>query len=122
MAAPIERLKQRSAFLRVAAARCKWVAPGLILQAASRPASDEADERCFRVGYTASRKVGGAVRRNRARRRLRAAVAEVMPRRASGGRDYVLVARSATVDRRFADLVRDLETALDRLATKGGSR
>ena len=122
MAAPIERLKQRSEFLRVAAARRKWVAPGLILQTALRPPSDEPDAATFRVGYTASRKVGGAVRRNRARRRLRAAVAEVMPRRASGGRDYVLVARRATVDRRFADLVRDLETALDRLAAKGGSR
>ncbi len=122
MAAPIERLKQRSEFLRVAAARRKWVAPGLILQAASRPGSDGPDSTIYRIGYTASRKVGGAVRRNRARRRLRAAVSEVMPRRAQGGCDYVLVARRETVDRRFADLVSDLETALDGLAAKRGSR
>ncbi len=128
MAAPIERLKQRSEFLRVAAARRKWVTPGLILQAAPRPrasarqASDEPDAAPFRIGYTASRKVGGAVTRNRARRRLRAAVAEVMPAYAQGGCDYVLIARRETVARPFAELVRDLETALDRLAAKRGSR
>ena len=118
MAAPIERLKQRSEFLRVAAARRKWVAPGLILQAAPRPALEEPDAAPFRIGYTASRKVGNAVARNRARRRLRAAVAEIMPARASPGCDYVLIARARTVDRRFADLVTDLETAFDGLAAK----
>ena len=118
MAAPIERLKQRSEFLRVAAARRKWVAPGLILQAAPRPALEGSDAAPFRIGYTASRKVGNAVARNRARRRLRAAVAEIMPARASPGCDYVLIARARTVDRRFADLVIDLETAFDGLAAK----
>ncbi len=122
MAAPIERLKQRSEFLRVAAARRKWGAPGLILQAALKPALGESDTTNFRVGYTASRKVGGAVQRNRARRRLRAVVADVMPRRAPGDCDYVLIARRETVTRRFADLVGDLETALDGLADKGGLR
>ncbi len=120
MAAPIERLKQRSEFLRVAAARRKWVTPGLILQAASMPAGP--DNRTFRIGYTASRKVGGAVRRNRARRRLRAAVAEVMANRAQAGRDYVLIARPATVERRFTDLISDLKSALDGLAAKEGPR
>ena len=120
MAAPIERLKQRSEFLRVAAARRKWVTPGLILQAASMPAGS--DNQTFRIGYTASRKVGGAVRRNRARRRLRAAVAEVMASRAQAGRDYVLIARPATVERRFTDLISDLKSAFDGLAAKGGPR
>ena len=122
MAAMIERLKQRSEFLRVAAARRKWVAPGLILQAAPRPALEEPDAAPFRIGYTASRKIGNAVARNRARRRLRAVVADVMPRRAPGDCDYVLIARRETVTRRFADLVGDLETALDGLADKGGLR
>ena len=118
----IERLKQRSEFLRVAAARRKWVAPGLILQAAPRPALEEPDAAPFRIGYTASRKIGNAVARNRARRRLRAAVAEVMPAHACRGCDYVLIARRRTVDRRFADLIADLETAFDGLAAKGNSR
>ncbi len=115
MAAPIERLKQRSEFLRVAAARRKWVTPGLILQAAPRPAADAAPQG-FRVGYTASRKVGGSVERNRARRRLRAAVAGVMADHAEAGVDYVIIARRGTLDRRFADLTADLETACHRLA------
>ncbi len=68
-----------------------------------------------RIGYTASRKVGIAVARNRARRRLRAAVAEVMPRCAAPGHDYVLVARAATLKRPYAALVEDLRTALRRL-------
>lgn len=116
MAAPIERLKQRSEFLRVAAARHKWVTPGLILQAARRPAADAAPQ-SFRIGYTASRKVGGSVERNRARRRLRAVVAGVMADHAEGGVDYVIIARRGTLDRGFADLTADLETACHRLAT-----
>ena len=117
MAAPIERLKQRSEFLRVAAARRKWVTPGLLLQAAESHAADGAAGG-FRAGFTASRKVGGAVMRNRARRRLRAAVAEVLPGRARRGCDYVVIARRGTLGRRFADLIADLETALDGLAAR----
>ena len=68
-----------------------------------------------RVGYTASRKVGIAVVRNRARRRLRAAVAQVLERHAAPGHDYVVIARSATATRPFPALLADLETGLRRL-------
>ena len=115
MAATIERLKRRSEFLRVAGARRKWVTPGLVLQAAESPAARDA-EGGFRVGFTASRKVGNAVARNRARRRLRAAVQEVMPGRARAGFDYVVIARQATVTRPFSHLIGDLEQALERSA------
>lgn len=117
----IPRLKHRAEFLRVAGAGRKFVAPGLILQVLRRePASvaaphDGAPPEGKRVGYTASRKVGIAVARNRARRRLRAAVAEIMPCCAAPGHDYVLVARAATVKRPYAALVDDLKTALRRL-------
>lgn len=117
MAAPIERLKQRAEFLHVAAARRKWVTPGLILQAAASGAAEAAPEG-FRIGYTASRKVGNAVARNRARRRLRAAVARVMPGRAAAGFDYVVIARQASVTRPFGDLTADLASAVDGLARK----
>ena len=117
MAAPIERLKQRAEFLHVAAARRKWVEPGLILQAATSAAA-EATPDGFRIGYTASRKVGNAVARNRARRRLRAAVARVMPGRAAAGFDYVVIARQASVSRPFDDLTADLAAAVDGLARK----
>ncbi len=115
------RLKQRREFLCVAAAGQKWAAPGLILQARRHQGSDADGEPTkppdggFRIGYTVSRKVGGAVERNRARRRLRAAAEEVMPRHARPGHDFVLIGRRATLKRAFPALIGDLETALRKL-------
>lgn len=102
----------------MAGARRKFVAPGLILQAARStaadgPAADAAPQ--VRVGFTASRKVGGAVRRNRARRRLRAAAAAVLPLHAQPGHDYVIIARSGTVLRPYDTLLEDLAAGLRRL-------
>lgn len=117
MPSTITRLKRRPEFLRVASARCKWVAPGLILQARRRAPQEsvEAGDLPIRVGFTVSRKVGNAVRRNRARRRLRSAVERVLPVHAMEGHDYVVIGRAATLSRPFAALVGDLETALKRL-------
>ncbi len=117
MATAVGRLTQRSEFLRVAAARRKWAAPGLVLQACERT-DDATASAPPRVGFTATRKVGGAVVRNRARRRLRAAAAAVLPVRGLPGWDYVLIARDGTVDRPFAALLGDLETALGRIARR----
>lgn len=121
MSAGIARLKRRAEFLRVAAARRKWAAPGLVLQAAE---SEDARKAAggFRVGFTASRKVGSAVARNRARRRLRAAVEKAMPGRARAGYDYVVIARRETLSRPFAALVDDLESALARVSAPDGRR
>ncbi len=116
--AHLSRLKRRAEFLRVAAARRKWAAPGLVLQVADAREPVGGDKRvapALKVGYTVSRKVGGAVARNRARRRLKAAVQKVMARHARPGLDYVVIGRAATNERDFADLVRDLEQALRRL-------
>ncbi len=110
----VARLKRRPEFLAVAASRRKWVAPGLILQAARRP-EDLSLPPAPRIGFTASRRVGNAVARNRARRRLKAAAEAVLPSDGATGFDYVLVARTATLDRNFSDLVGDLETALARV-------
>jgi len=66
----------------------------------------------LRVGYTASKKIGGAVVRNRAKRRLRAAAAAVLPLSGLPGTDYVLVARHDTATRPFESLVQDLAQAL----------
>ncbi len=65
-----------------------------------------------RVGFTASRRVGNAVARNRAKRRLRAAAATVLPQQGKAGTDYVLIARADTGTRRYAALIADLEGAL----------
>jgi ribonuclease P protein component len=107
------RLTRRPEFLRVAASRRRWATPGLILQVAESPA--DAPQSPFRLGFTASRKVGGAVERNRARRRLKAAAAALMPDHAAPGMDYVLVARAETVRRPYGGLLGDLEAALRRL-------
>src|SRR5258708_15553090 len=119
--AAVARLKRRPEFLAVAASRRKWVAPGLILQAARRPEESNLPP-APRIGFTASRKVGIAVERNRARRRLRAAVETVLPKAGLPGFDYVLVARSGTLTRPFADLVGDLETALKHIHDKREKR
>lgn len=64
------------------------------------------------MGFTASRKVGSAVMRNRAKRRLRAAAAEILPLLGREGHDYVLVAKVATLSRPYVALVADLTKAL----------
>lgn len=111
------RLKRRPEFLAVAGSGVKAAAPGLVLQA--RPRDQGGD---IRVGFTATRRVGGAVQRNRAKRRLRAAAEAVLPGAAAPGCDYVLIARRATLDRPFAALVRDLTGALKRLDLYNGQR
>ncbi len=121
--AGLARLKRRAEFLRIAEKGRRSAAPGLVLQALRRPAEAAEAEAAPRVGFTASRKVGIAVVRNRARRRLRAAVDRVMPLHAAAGHDYVLVARAGTVSRPFAALLADLEGALKRLgAWRDGER
>jgi ribonuclease P protein component len=84
----------------------------LILQAAPGPTGATT----IRVGFTATRKLGGAVIRNRAKRRLRAAAADVLAKRGRPGVDYVLIARRGTAERPSAALVADLETALRRVS------
>ena len=119
----IERLKRRSDFLRIAASHCKLVTPGLILQAmirkgdSSENSSGASMEKnmLIRIGYTASKKVGGAVERNRARRRLRAVVAKIIPDHAKPGYDFILIARKGTLTRPFSELLEDLVKSLKRL-------
>lgn len=115
-------LKKRREFLRAARNGAKSVTPGLILQV--RPSAEaESAADGIRVGFTVSRKVGNAVARNRARRRLRAAAEQVLGKGAERGRDYVLIGRRETVSRPFAALVDDLEKALQRAnASLSGSR
>jgi len=103
----LERLRKRAEFLFVR--QGARAGRGCVLIEARRKAEDGP----IRAGFTASKKVGNAVARNRAKRRLRAAARALIPAHGRPGWDYVLVARpGATVVRDFADLLRDLETAL----------
>jgi len=113
--ATLERLKRRPDFLRVAATRRKFVAPGLILQARRHEPAGIDAPLPLRVGFTVSRKVGNSVARNRARRRLRAAAEAVMAGHATAGEDYVLIGRAGTLTRPYAALLADLEAGLRRL-------
>ena len=124
MSPSLRPLRKRTDFLRVARSGRKWVTPGLVLQAdpgaEQRGEVDSASD--IRFGLTASRKVGKAVLRNRARRRLRALAREILPRAGKPGCDYVLIARAATVTRPHMDLVGDLEVALRRVEQKSGRK
>ena len=123
MTADLARLKTRADFVRVAAGRRRAVRATFVLQAASRPTGDFSGG-SVAVGFTASRKVGNAVVRNRAKRRLRAIAAEVLPRMGRPGTDYVLIARAMPSEQAYAELVADLEAALrqlDRRKGNGGS-
>ena len=72
----------------------------------------------MRVGYTCSKKVGNAVARNRAKRRLRALARAVLPEAAAPGMDYVLIGRAGvSATRGFAQMEADLRQALAKLAS-----
>jgi ribonuclease P protein component len=108
---PLAGLKRRAEFLAAARAR-RAGTPSFTLQARARRPEEAAPDTA-RVGFTCSRKVGNAVARNRAKRRLRAAAREVLPEAARAGWDYVLIGRrDATAERPYPLLLDDLRGAL----------
>ena len=113
----LARLTRRAEFLRVAGSRRKVVTQGAVVQAAARVPADTA---AARVGFTATRTVGSAVIRNRARRRLKEAV-RAAASSAGAGIDYVVIARAGTLKRPFDALIGDVGTAFATLA-RGGER
>ena len=108
----IDTLKKRTDFLRVASVRKKWVTPAMIIQTAPRPSDVE---KALRVGYTASKKVGNAVARSLAKRRMREVVRICLGPCASKNHDYVIIARKEILTYAFDQLIRDLKWALKRL-------
>lgn len=110
----ISVLQQRSEFLKAARAR-RHATAGMVVQARQRGDAEPAATP-VRVGYTCSKKVGNAVARNRAKRRLREAARLILPQMGQAGYDYVLIGRNgATAQRDFTDLLDDLRTALRKL-------
>ena len=103
-----QTLRKRADFLRAARGK-KVVTPGFILQIRDRRDADPS----VRIGYTCSKKVGNAVARNRAKRRLREIARLTIPSHGRPGHDYVLIGRAgSTASRPFALLLTDLAAAL----------
>jgi ribonuclease P protein component len=91
----------------VAAKGRKAATHGLVLQALARD-----DNQPPRIGFTVTKKIGGAVVRNRARRRLKEAARLELASHPIGGVDLVLIGREGTRGRNFLDLRDDLRRAL----------
>lgn len=105
-------LAKRADFLKAARAR-KQGTSSMLVQARKRP---EGEAEGIRIGFTCSKKVGNAVARNRAKRRLREAARAVLLLRGKPGWDYVLIGKKTdTADRPMPLLIGDLEYALRKL-------
>lgn len=111
----IEHIRRRPDFL--AAQRGRSIAKGaVVVQALPKP-----DQPVARAGFTATRKIGGAVVRNRAKRRLREAARLMLPQFGRAGVDYVFIARGGTTSRPWPRLLDDVKSALISLAPSDGA-
>ena len=104
------RLKKRSEFLYVRGG--KYAArKHIVVQMRENPGAGGA----VRCGFTATKKIGNAVVRNRAKRRMRALAAQILPLQGKAGCDYVFIARNSTATAPWDELQNDVEKALLRL-------
>jgi len=103
-------LKKRADFL-AANAGLRTTTPGFVLLVRDRKDSDAS----MRVGFTVTKKIGGAVVRNRMKRRLRALAREIIPIKGLAGADHVMIGRAKGIERDFGQLRSELSQALDRL-------
>lgn len=106
------RLTRRPQFL-AAAKGVSLARGGVLIQQLDRDDGDPA----IRLGFTATKKIGGSVVRNRAKRRLREAARVLTPIHGRPGCDYVFIARGGTAERPWDRLLDDVKSALTRLAT-----
>ena len=102
----MKTIPSRAGFLAARSKGGKALARGLVIQAVARDSDD------WRVGLTASKKIGNAVTRNRARRRMRALARDRLSPLARNGIDYVLIARHDTVTANWQDLAKGLQKAI----------
>ncbi|MBC8049917.1 MAG: ribonuclease P protein component [Chitinophagales bacterium] len=128
----METLKRRQDFLRLKTGR-KWTSPAFVLQTLPQ-ASDPADtlappprfgftvsDRAIATVETSGQKRGGAVKRNRARRRLKEVTRILAQHHAKSGFDYVIIGRMAALNRDFADLLADMRLAFHKVHASGAA-
>lgn len=113
-------LRKRWQFLKAAAEGRKFIMPAFVLQARARAESEMdaapiSDRNAIAIGVTATKKLGGAVVRNRAKRRLREIARNILPGSGKSGHDYVLIAREKALTQDFDSLTQDLAKALQRI-------
>ena len=112
------RLKKRHDFIKISQQGRRFFATAFVLQVWDR-GPDKSQGEVVRVGFTTSRKVGNAVQRNRARRRLRELARLTLPSVAQAGQDYVFIGTKATIDYPFAKMQQEL---MDLLTARGGHK
>ena len=115
----VGRLKKRSEFIHVTANGKKWVTHGFILVANAQRKKSKPDlEYLPRVGFTATKKIGNSVVRNKAKRILRAISKEVLTSSNTPAWDYVIIARKALTTSNYEDLKKDFRWAIKKLGAK----
>lgn len=108
--AKLIQIKKRADFLKVQSKGRKWVSHGLIIQTMPN------DEDIKRIGFTVTKRTDkSAVKRNRIKRRLRAAAADILPEYAKNGQDYILVGRPQTLTRPYDALKKDIKWCLGKM-------
>lgn len=113
-------IKNRRDFVAANARAQKFITKSFILQYLERDDAHPEPKDRFRVGYTVTKKMGGAVVRNRIKRRLREAARQVLPSQALPGHDYVFIARAGALSCDFSALARDMAFAFSKIhANKG---
>jgi ribonuclease P protein component len=118
----MKTIPSRAGFLAARSKGSKALARGLVIQAISHDSDD------WRIGLTATKKIGNAVTRNRARRRMRALARDHLSPLAKNGIDYVLIARHDTATANWQDMANGLQKAIRYLhraiatGTNGGAK
>ncbi|MDC0993340.1 ribonuclease P protein component [Alphaproteobacteria bacterium] len=102
----MKTIPSRAGFLAARSKGEKALARGLVIQAITRDSND------WRIGLTATKKIGNAVTRNRARRRMRALARDHLSPLAKNGIDYVLIARQDTATANWQDMANGLQKAI----------
>ena len=112
----LTRIVKRSEYLRVKQRGTSVAEPGLVIQAA--PVANSSSYLQPRVGFTVSKRVGNAVKRNRARRRLKSIASDVLPNEGFQAWDYVFIGRLVTLNRPYDLLLEDARSALRKIHHK----